>query len=216
MTPTAGERAWIERSLASSSPRDADGPRWIERLAATAGLLCVVWWATDAIATAQFQHDAAVAFEEERAAPAPAGDASPAPHHRSVARRTSGPPVLGRIEIPAAKMSAMIAAGTAPHTLDLAVGHVPGTALPGESGRCVLAGHRDTFFRGLGRVRPGDRIRITTRTGVREYRVTSARIVSRRSVSALQAGPPSGVVLVTCYPFQFVGPAPLRYIIYAV
>jgi len=61
----------------------------------------------------------------------------------------SGP--LGRIEIPRAHLTAAILDGVDANTLDLAVGHVPGTAYPGDgNGRVALAAHRDSFFRNLG------------------------------------------------------------------
>lgn len=213
----AGEREGMSRSPASpvARPRAAVDTRWIERLAAIAGLLCIGWWSSDAVATARFQREAARAFDASRTADEPDGDGRERSHSRKTMHETTAPLVLGRIEIPAARVEAMIAAGTEHQTLDRAVGHVSGSAMPGSPGRCVLAGHRDSFFRGLGSVRPGDTIRITTRSGVRNYRVTSARIVPPQATEALRAGPASGVVLVTCYPFHFVGPAPLRYVVYA-
>src|SRR5262245_13624706 len=90
--------------------------------------------------------------------------------------QTSG--LVGRIVIPRANVSVAIAEGTDPRTLDRAVGHLRGTALPGEGGHVALAGHRDTFFRGLGRLRPGDRIRLRTPDGTFTYRVARSEIVT--------------------------------------
>jgi sortase (surface protein transpeptidase) len=62
----------------------------------------------------------------------------------------SGLALIGRVEIPRVKLSAMVAEGASSRVLRLAVGHVPGTALPWESGNVTLVAHRDTFFRRLG------------------------------------------------------------------
>src|SRR6187431_590145 len=57
--------------------------------------------------------------------------------------------IIGRIEVPRLGVSTIIKEGDDARTLDLAVGHIRGTALPGGRGNIGLAGHRDTFFRRL-------------------------------------------------------------------
>jgi LPXTG-site transpeptidase (sortase) family protein len=96
-----------------------------------------------------------------------------------------------------------------------AVGHIPKTALPGEPGNTGLAGHRDTFFRGLRDVRNGDRIDVTTPGAVLHYDVRSIRIVEPTDVSVLDPTPGSTLTLVTCYPFNYIGAAPKRFIVQA-
>jgi len=76
-----------------------------------------------------------------------------------------GGSIVGRIEIPRIGLKAVILEGVSPRTLALAVGHVPGTALPGTAGNVGIAGHRDTFFRGLRGVQAGDAIVLTTLSG---------------------------------------------------
>src|ERR671911_11111 len=82
----------------------------------------------------------------------------PLPPHATPPRRP--PPArgstVGRIEIPRLGVVAIVRAGSDARTLRLAVGHIPGTALPGEQGNIGLAAHRDTFFRRLGDIRAGD------------------------------------------------------------
>jgi len=100
--------------------------------------------------------------------------------------------------------------------LQLAVGHLPGTPLPGESGNVDLAGHRDTFFRGLKKVQKGDVVTLSTVNGdLHRYRVESISVVSPNNTEVLNefAGP--GVNLITCYPFSFVGSAPKRFVVHA-
>ena len=87
---------------------------------------------------------------------------------------------------------------------------------PGNAGNCGIAGHRDTFFRQLRHVELGDMIRITTPDAVRLYEVAWTRIVEPTSVEVLAPSDSTLLTLVTCYPFQFLGSAPQRYIVRAV
>src|SRR5262245_36276298 len=94
----------------------------------------------------------------------PADASATAAAARPTARRSQLKDAIGRLEIPRIDLTVMIGEGIEKRTLDRAVGHVIGTALPGEPGNVALAGHRDTFFRRLGQLRNGDRIRITSRS----------------------------------------------------
>lgn len=123
--------------------------------------------------------------------------------------------LIGRIEIPRLELATMIMEGTGGKTLRRAVGHIPGTALPGQTGNVGISGHRDTFFRPLRNIRSGDTVALTTRNGAFRYRVVSTRIVRPSDVSVLAAGDGEAVTLVTCYPFYFVGAAPFRFIVRA-
>src|SRR6185312_14642268 len=69
---------------------------------------------------------------------------------------------LGEISIPSLGLSAIVVEGDGDEQLRYAVGHIPGTAYADNSGNIGLAGHRDTFFRGLGNVRDGDTIVLQT------------------------------------------------------
>ena len=100
-------------------------------------------------------------------------------------------------------------------SLRRAVGHIPGTPLPGETGNVGLAGHRDTFFRPLKDLRIKDEIRLSTLKGVFQYEVVSLRIVEPENVGVLASADENVLTLVTCYPFSFVGPAPKRWIVRA-
>jgi sortase A len=64
--------------------------------------------------------------------------------------------LIGRIEIPRLGISVIVMEGTAARTLRHAVGHIKGTSLPGQPGNVGVSGHRDTFFRPLRNIRPGD------------------------------------------------------------
>jgi LPXTG-site transpeptidase (sortase) family protein len=119
---------------------------------------------------------------------------------------------FGRISIPRIGLSAMVAEGDDEDTLRHAVGHIPGTAAPWGAGNVALAGHRDTFFRGLSRVRLDDVIQLETLRGTFKYRVERITVVGPQDVEVLQS-PEWDLTLVTCFPFHYVGPAPQRYIV---
>lgn len=125
------------------------------------------------------------------------------------------PFALGRIEIPRLGIAAIIKEGADEGTLTRAVGHVPRTARPGELGNMVLAGHRDTFFRPLRRIKVNDRIRLVVPPHTFEYRVQSLRVVAPEETGVLHSNGVEELTLVTCYPFRFVGPAPERFIVSA-
>jgi len=120
--------------------------------------------------------------------------------------------LIGRLEIPRLGLSAILIEGDDPKTLRRAVGHVPGTPLPGQSGNIALTGHRDTFFRPLRNIRENDIILVTTLQGEYRYRVLSTRIVAPDNIAVLNGGDGEILTLVTCYPFYFVGAAPDRFI----
>lgn len=122
---------------------------------------------------------------------------------------------IGRLEIPRLELSVMIAEGTDPRTLDRAVGHVRGTAIPGAEGNVAIAGHRDTFFRRLRSLERGDRIRITGDRGTFTYRVTSTAVLGPDRVDVIHPTGLPALTLVTCYPFHAIGPAPKRYVVRA-
>ena len=123
--------------------------------------------------------------------------------------------VIGRLDIPRLKLSVMVREGADEGTLSRAVGHIPGTALPGKIGNVGLAGHRDTFFRALRNIREDDTIELETTGGMYHYVVKSTKIVTPRDVSVLEASGGETLTLVTCYPFYYVGSAPKRFIVHA-
>jgi len=125
------------------------------------------------------------------------------------------PLVLGRIEIPRIGVAAIVREGEDDTTLAIAVGHITGTARPGESGNMALAGHRDSFFRALREIRHQDTIRIVTPTNSWEYAVDSTAIVNPEDTWVLDPTSDTVLSLVTCYPFNYIGHAPKRFIVRA-
>ncbi len=157
---------------------------------------------------------------EEIGSTRPRTSLGPGKRGRSSRRVRSSAPVpeqgiLGRIEVPRLGISAIIAEGTTPELLRRAVGHVSSTSLPGKPGNVGLAGHRDTFLRKLEGVREDDVIRIVTLRGSYVYRVKWRRVVAPHRIDLLDATAAPSLTLITCYPFQMVGPAPMRFVVRA-
>ncbi len=142
--------------------------------------------------------------------------ATPTLEHAS--RRTTLPApgaIIGQLQIPRLGLRAVVAEGDSSHVLRRAVGHVPETALPGQVGNVALAGHRDTLFRPLRHIRRGDIILITTDAGLYRYEVQSTQIVSPRNIEILRPTGGHELTLITCFPFDYIGPAPTRFIVRA-
>jgi sortase A len=123
--------------------------------------------------------------------------------------------LIGRIDISRLDFSVVVIEGTGSRTLRRAVGHISGTAMPGQLGNIGISGHRDTFFRPLRNIRKDDIINLTTLAGQYHYRVVSTTIVKPSNVAVLDSDGTQILTLVTCYPFYFVGAAPDRFIVRA-
>jgi LPXTG-site transpeptidase (sortase) family protein len=200
--------------------------RWPESGLLVLGLVLLALWSWNVFDSRRFQRVESKAFDatlvqaasdrDRISAGAIAFVGPPNPGLASRARMTlfqHG--VLGRIEIPRLGMAAMVAEGVDARTLRHAVGHVPSTALPGWPGNCALAGHRDTFLRGLGRVHPDDVIRLVTLDRTYTYRVEWGVVVDPHRVEVLDSTAVPSLTLVTCYPFEYVGHAPRRFVVRA-
>jgi sortase A len=123
--------------------------------------------------------------------------------------------LVGKLEIPRIGISLMVFQGTAETTLIRGAGHVPGTPSPGADGNVVIAAHRDTFFRKLEGILPGDRIQVLTVRRSFEYVVDSTEIVDPADTEAMESRDYPELTLITCFPFYFVGSAPKRFIVHA-
>jgi sortase A len=122
---------------------------------------------------------------------------------------------LTRISIPKINLDAVILEGTSHKSLTLGPGHLRDSAMPGDPGNSVLAAHRDTFFRHLYELKPGDDI-FVERNGQRfHYVVTGKRVVQPADLSVLDTTSEARLTLITCYPVYFIGPAPERLVVFA-
>jgi sortase A len=105
--------------------------------------------------------------------------------------------------------------GDSEATLDVAVGHLPDTPKPWEPGNSAFAAHRDGLFRPLKNIRVGDDVRVRSVHGEFVYRVRGTKIVTPDDLSVLEPTATDTLTLITCYPFNYVGHAPKRFIVQA-
>jgi sortase A len=124
-------------------------------------------------------------------------------------------PAIAILRIPKIHVEVPVMEGTDDLILNRGVGHVVGTANPGENGNVAIAGHRDGFFRGLKDISLGDTMGIATTERTETYVIDRITIVDRTDVSVLGPRPQASMTLITCYPFYFIGSAPKRYIVQA-
>jgi sortase A len=184
---------------------------WLERGLLAVGIGLAAWCAMVLI-EAHFVASLPVTTAIPVAAPA----RSPA---AALATPLPEPPVgtfLGRLEAPSVHLSAAVLEGDDDGTLRLGAGHIQDTALPGEPGNVGVAGHRDTTFRAVRNLHPGDELDFVTRNHTYHYQITQTFVVNPEEVSVLDPTPEPALTLVTCYPFTFLGHAPRRFIVRAV
>ncbi len=173
-------------------------------------------WAVSAtVGRLVYQESQARKLSKMEGAAASQAGALAGPHVAARADVDLDPLLLGRIEIQRLGLAAIVREGDDDATLAVAVGHIPGTAQPGERGNVVLAGHRDTFFRALRGIRRSDTIRISTPRRQNDYIVDSTEVVGPKETRVLESSQDGRLTLVTCYPFGFVGRAPKRFIVRA-
>jgi sortase A len=137
------------------------------------------------------------------------------PNRRVEAHEPAEGGVIGQIQIPRIGLTAIVVQGDSLKILRRAVGHIRGTALPGQAGNVALAGHRDTFFRPLRHIRPGDVITLKTPGGYFHYQVESTIVVPPSDVEVLRPASRRELTLITCFPFEYVGSAPNRFVVRA-
>ena len=123
--------------------------------------------------------------------------------------------LLGRLDAPSVKLSTVVLEGSDDGTLSRGSGHIEDTPFPGQPGNVGIAGHRDTTFRALRRIKIGDALEFRTGDKLYRYRITKTSIVGPDDVYVLDPTPQPALTLVTCYPFEFVGHAPNRFIVRA-
>jgi sortase A len=122
---------------------------------------------------------------------------------------------LGILSIPALKQTFPIIEGTGTAELKKGVGHMTQTAMPGEADNCVLSGHRDTVFTRLGRLKKGQQLIVQTAGGTFTYQISRIRIVDKNDRTVVVPADHAVLTVSTCYPFDYVGDAPRRYVLSA-
>ncbi|HKD05234.1 MAG TPA: class D sortase [Bryobacteraceae bacterium] len=122
---------------------------------------------------------------------------------------------LAKLSIPRLDATFYVVEGTDAESLKRGPGHLEGSAMPGQSGNCVIAGHRDTHFRVLKDIRAGDEVLLERDGHEFRYRVDGSQIVMPTDTHSLQPTSEAVLHLITCYPFYYLGSAPKRFIVHA-
>jgi sortase A len=115
------------------------------------------------------------------------------------------PTVIGRIKIPSVSINLILVEGTTSKDLNWGAGHLTATSMPGETGNCAIAGHRNytfgSYFSRLGEVKLGDKITIEYNKNKYTYEVYDIYAVEPDDSSVLgQPAEGSMVTLITCHP----------------
>ncbi len=186
----------------------------VGRVLVLAGALAFACWGYLVLHQAWFQRAASRALQQQIA------NASTSPQHDVSEEHAAAAPVrhgemIGRLDIPRVNVSVVVLEGSDSSVLDVAAGHIPGTALPGLNGNVGIAAHRDTFFRSLREIRAEDRLSFKTPAGIFQYAVESTEVVEPSDTGVLRQNAGEELTLVTCYPFNYIGSAPKRFIVHA-
>ena len=203
-------------------PAVRKGTRRVEQILLLAGCLGLVYAGSVLVRMHRAEAAARVVSAAEssgqRAAEerpvAEAGDYGSVAYGAGASRKGSGA-VIGRLEIPQLSLSAPIIDGIGDSDLQRGAGHIPGTALPGGLGTVGIAAHRDTYFRPLRHIAAGMEILATGPAGSFRYQVQSAEVVPPDRVNVLDVAESPQLTLITCFPFNYIGSAPQRFIVRA-
>lgn len=113
--------------------------------------------------------------------------------------------VIGTVSIPSIDANQLLLEGSASQQLKYGVGHIVGTAFPGESGNCAIAGHRNytfgTYFNRLEEVENGDFVEVSYNNNSYTYEIYESFVVLPTEVSVLDNVEGDSIVtLITCHP----------------
>lgn len=125
---------------------------------------------------------------------------------------------IGVLKVPGLERKLPIIEGTNDQALGKGVGHYVKTGFPSQDRPILLSGHRDTVFRRFGELKKGDTFIVKLPYGEYRYKMVNSIIVDADNQSIVQealAGNKEKLLISTCYPFNYIGDAPKRYIIYA-
>lgn len=123
---------------------------------------------------------------------------------------------IGRIEIPRISVDRPVYEGITLGTLDAGPGHWPGSAMPGQIGNVVVAGHRVSHsgpFRNIDQLQPGDEVVLTTADGRFVYVVSGSEVVEPTAIEVIDQTPAATATLFACHP---PGSTKYRYIVHLV
>ncbi|EOO70730.1 sortase [Bacillus cereus VD021] len=89
------------------------------------------------------------------------------------------------------------------------------TTTPSGNGHTVLSGHRDTVFTELGQLKENDQLIVEYENKTYTYRINKHWLTDSEDRTVIVEKSEPTLTLTTCYPFNYIGDAPDRYIIEA-
>lgn len=124
---------------------------------------------------------------------------------------------IGTLDIPRIDSQYPVFWGSGEDTLKKGVGMYDSewTVKPGQNGHVVLSGHRDTVFKELGALEQGDHLYVNYEGLSYEYQIRKIWITDEDDRTVIVRKQNPTLTLTTCYPFDYLGSAPQRYIIQA-
>lgn len=122
---------------------------------------------------------------------------------------------VARLRIPSRDIDVIVLHGDSGRSLAFAPGMAAGSALPGQTGTTLISAHRDTHFKNIADIQPGEQIELETTLGSWTYRVLYTDVVDARQSGITSDSLHDELVLVTCYPFEaLVHGGPFRLVIH--
>jgi sortase A len=182
----------------------------------SAGVLLVATFVVPTVYGRAMSSLAAAAFRAQSSSNSLWDSARIRAYKKTLGTEMAAPEAL--LRVPKVGIEVPIFEGTSDLVMNRGVGHVSGTAMPGEMGNMAISGHRDGFFRGLKDLAIGDKIEVLRNAEAGRtdtYVIDQIKIVRPQDTSVLKASDKSTLTLITCYPFYYVGAAPERYIVQA-
>lgn len=97
------------------------------------------------------------------------------------------------------------------------VGHSSGSYFPGEGGSIIYMGHNSkNMFRRFSELQIGNEIKVTTSYGEYTYKIYDMQLIKETEIDKLPIQRDKEILMIyTCYPFNNVGYATQRYVVYA-
>lgn len=123
----------------------------------------------------------------------------------------------GTIKIPKIDVDLPVYYGDTLDILKKGVGHSSGSYFPGEGGSIIYMGHNSKkMFRRFSELQIGNEIQVSTTYGEFNYKIYDMQLIKETEVDKLPIQKEKEILMVyTCYPFNNIGYATQRYVVYA-
>ena len=121
------------------------------------------------------------------------------------------------IEIPKIDVNLPVYFGSTLDVLKNGVGHDSASYFPGEGGTIIYMGHNSkNAFRKFSELKKGDEITVKTSYGNFTYKIYDMKLINEKDLDALPIQKDEEILMCyTCYPFNNIGYATQRYVVYA-